>query len=289
MTLKRLRRNGVILLSLYLLFCGAIFFGGCADRLILFPSRDPLPTAGLQRELIGKGDQAIEIWKLGPRNAIPPQGYVLTFNGNGDRAERALIRFEWQWIDLPVQVCAVNFPGYGGSGGSAHLDEISPQALAAFDHLKAQAGDKPILIDGNSIGTTAALSLAARRPVDGVILTHPPALKQLILGEHGWWNLWLIAGPVAMSVPSDLDSIQNASQCTAPALILISPGDTVVPFKYQQQVANAYGGAKVIRQIPGNHNDTMPASDQRQVRQDILAIFQAAQKAKSAASGGPNH
>jgi len=44
----------------------------------------------------------------------------------------------------------------------------------------------------------AALSVAARRPVAGLVLQNPPPLRQLIMGHYGWWNLWLVAGAVVL-------------------------------------------------------------------------------------------
>lgn len=258
--------------------CVAIFaagnvYGGAADRLILHPTTHPIPTAGLTQLLIGPEDQPVEVWQMLPARGIQTQGYVITFNGNADRAESAIKRFRWMWKDLPVEVWAVNFPGYGGSAGKGELAEITPAALAVYDHLKKQAGDKPIIVDGNSIGTTAALSLASQRPVDFVTLTHPPALKPMIINENGWWNLGVLAGTVAAGVPADLDSLATAPKCTMPALMLISDGDTVVPVKYQKLVAKAYKGKAQVMKIPGNHNDTPSAATQRKVQAKIKLLW----------------
>lgn len=266
------RRLIAILVAACALFSTSLLWGGPADSLILSPTTQPIPTPGLKQLVIGQGDQAIEVWQR-PFTKGPTKGYVISFNGNGDRAESAIKRYSWMWSGLPVEVWAVNYPGYGGSGGQAELAAITPAALRAFDALKAQAGDKPIIVDGSSLGTTAALSLAAQRPVDFIVLTHPPALREMILQEQGWWNLWILAGPVAASVPDDLDSLANAARCTVPALFLISERDTVVPVKYQKQVAAAYKGKAEVLNIPGNHNDRLPPAAQRQVRQKIRVLW----------------
>lgn len=270
--LKWLRRRLTVLAICYVVLLGLIFIGGCADRLILFPTRDKMPTVGLNQLLIGQGDQQIQVWRQPVRIGAEPKAYVLSFNGNGDRAESSILRFGWEWQSMDVEVWAMNYPGYGGSAGSAHLSALTPAALRVYDEMKSTAGSRPIYLDANSIGTTVALSVAARRPVAGVVLTHPPALSQLILHEHGWWNLWLIAGPVAMTVPSDLDSVANAQHCTAPALIMISDGDTVVPVRYQKQVADAYAGPKTVLPISGNHNDPLPQDEKSEIRKIIQGM-----------------
>lgn len=247
--------------------------GGCAEQMIIHPSRIPLPTPGLARQMVGTGDQAIEVWKHSPENGAAPEGYVISFNGNMDRAEWAANRMAWQWADLPLEVWAVNYPGFGGSTGDCHLTSITPAALEVYDAVKAQAGGKPIIVDGNSLGTTAALALAARRPVDFVVLTHPPALKELIMGEHAWWNGGIIAQSVADTVPPELDSLANAAQCSAPALILVSDFDTVVAPKYQRQVAAAYAGQAIVYKIPGDHNNPLTQGVRDEVRQRIKILW----------------
>jgi uncharacterized protein len=115
---------------------------------------------------------------------------------------------------------------------------------------------------GQSLGTTAALYVAANRPVAGVVLSNPPPLRQLIWKNYGWWNLWLLATPVALSIPSELDSLKNGSRVTAPAVFVLAGHDTIVPPKYQEQVYAAYAGPKrAIRVAAIDHNDPLPQED----------------------------
>ncbi len=95
-------------------------------------------------------------------------------------------------------------------------------ALAAFEEMKRTAGDRPILVSGTSFGTIAALHIAAHRRVAGVIVHNPPALREMILQNFGWWNLWLLAGPLSTKVPRALDSVANAGAARDPAVFLLS-------------------------------------------------------------------
>ena len=206
---------------------------------------------------------ALEIWKERSPGAIAnePKAFVLAFVGNASRAEWDAGEVAGQWGDQPVEIWAVNYPGYGGSAGSASLASIAPAALAAFDAMKQQAGNRPTFIAARSIGTTAALYVAAHRNIDGVILHSPPPLRSLIMGEFGWWNLWLAAIPVSLGVPADLDSIENAKHVTAPGVFIITEADRLVPPPYQQKIVDAYGGPKQIVALPGtDHNDPIPDS-----------------------------
>jgi pimeloyl-ACP methyl ester carboxylesterase len=170
------------------------------------------------------------------------------------------------------------------AAATTQLKAIAETSLIAHDRLREAAGGRPIFIAGNSLGTTAALHVAANREVAGLMLTNPPPLRQLIRGHHGWWNAWLLAVPVSFGVPSELDSIANARRCRAPAIFVTSSRDEVVPLKYQQRVADAYGGEKrVLSREGANHNDAIEGSDQAWMTQQIEWIWTHAQTPKPAA------
>ncbi|HEV8379299.1 MAG TPA: hypothetical protein VGP99_10650 [Tepidisphaeraceae bacterium] len=247
-----------------LLFGGAyiIFWmiGGCANFFILFPSNDRVDAPGAQRRTIDFDGGQLEILTARSPTAInrEPEAYILRFCGNAERAEWNACRFTGGWTDRPVEMWSVNHPGFGGSSGSARLDRLAPAAMAAYDALAKEAAGKPIYISATSLGSTMALHVAKQRPVAGLIMRTPPPLRQLILQRHGWWNLWLLATPVAMGVPSDIDSIANAKKVTVPAVFILLDNDTVVPLKYQQKVVDAYAGPKqVIISHGGDHNSIL--------------------------------
>jgi hypothetical protein len=214
---------------------------GCADGLLLYPSRDPLETRAA-RKVVGFEGGDLELWTFRTPASLGkgPEFYVLSFIGNGDRAERWSVVEAESWGPRPAEVWAVNYPGFGGSSGSAYLSRIPGSALAAFDEMKKVAGGRPIFVSGNSLGTAAALYVAANRSVDGVVLRNPPPLRSLILGRYGWWNLWIAAGIIALQVPSELDSLDNGARVRAPAVFVLSSNDQTVPPDYQQDVVDVY-------------------------------------------------
>ena len=256
---RRWRRRVLVALAVYGTFL-LLVAAGYTDRLILFPSTRPIDTSGLLggREARLASGSTVEIWVARSRGAEhrEPRAYVLSFVGNAAGAELTAPFFAKDWGDRPVEVWAVNYPGYGGSPGAARLRAIAPSALAAYDELRRRAGDKPIILEARSIGTAAALYVAAHRPVAGCILHNPPPLRQLILRRYGWWNLWLIGGPLALSVPSDLDSVANAARVSATAVFILGGADKVVPVEYQRRVSDAYAGPKPVIPSPGSsHTD----------------------------------
>jgi pimeloyl-ACP methyl ester carboxylesterase len=114
------------------------------------------------------------------------------------------------------------------------------------------------VVFGTSIGATAALHVAVSRSseIAGLILQNPPPLREMILRQFGWWNLWLLAGPVALQIPRDLDCIANAKATRTPAIFLLAEKDEIVAPRFHQLVVQAYAGEKRIIELHGaHHND----------------------------------
>lgn len=238
-----------------------MFLGHLPDHLILFPTRALIDAGGAVRKTIPFENGELEIWTAQSRRA-QQQGradvFVLRFYGNADRADRWVAAEAEMWNDRAVEIWGMNYPGFGGSTGPARLSSIGPAALRAFDELKRSADDGPIVAFGTSIGATAALHLATSRPgeIAGLILHNPPPLREIVLRQFGWWNFWLLAGPVALQMPRDLDSIANAKASRAPAIFLLAEKDEVVAPRFHRLVVDAYAGEKRVIALPGAfHND----------------------------------
>jgi uncharacterized protein len=231
------------------------------DRLVLFPTTYRVDAGAAVRKPIPFDGGELEIWTAQSRLAKQrgrADVYVLRFYGNADRADRWVADEAEMWNNRAVEVWGMNYPGFGGSTGPARLTRLGPAALTAFDALKQIAGERPVVVFGASLGTTTALHIAAQRKVAGVILHNPVALRQIILRQFGWWNLWLFAGPMARKIPSDLDSIANAKATRSPAIFLLAENDEVIAPKFQRLVVQAYAGEKRIVTLAGaRHNDPL--------------------------------
>jgi pimeloyl-ACP methyl ester carboxylesterase len=242
-----------------IVYLALMFFGHLPDHLILFPTRAPIDTGGAVRKTIPFENGELEIWKAQSRRAKQhgrADVFILRFYGNADRADRWVAMEAEMWNDRAVEIWGMNYPGFGGSTGPARLAQIGPAALAAFDALTRDAADRPIVAYGASIGATAALHVAAQRPIAGLILHNPVPLREIILRQFGWWNLWLLAGPVALQIPRDLDSIANARASRAPAIFLLAEKDEIVAPRFHRLVVQAYAGEKRIIALRGAyHND----------------------------------
>jgi alpha-beta hydrolase superfamily lysophospholipase len=236
-----------------------IFFAHLPDHLILFPTRAAIDAGGAVRQAIPFQHGELELWTAVSRRAQQNgrvDTYVLRFYGNADRAERWVAAEAEMWNDRAVEIWGMNYPGFGGSTGPSRLSRIGPAAFTAFDELQRHANSRPIVLYGASLGACAALHIAAHRLVAGLILHNPPPLRQMMLRQFGWWNLWLLAGPIALQIPRDLDSIANAKSIQAPAIFLLAERDEVVAPRFHRLVVDAYAGKKRVISMRGAYHNS---------------------------------
>lgn len=253
------------MLVVAVLYFAMIAMAPLADQLILFPTTHRLDAGAAIRKPIPFEGGELEIWTAASKLAQQrgqPGVHVLRFYGNADRADRWVAAEAEMWNNRAVEVWGMNYPGFGGRTGPARLARLGPAALAAFDEMKRTAADRPTIVFGASLGTTTALHVAANRPVAGLILHNPPPLREIILRQFGWWNLWLLAGPLAQKLPADLDSVANARAVRVPAIFLLAENDEVVAPRFQRLVVDAYAGEKrVIPLVGSDHNSPVEGAE----------------------------
>lgn len=242
-----------------------------ADRMILQPSRHPVSTLGKERRLVEYARGVVELWTDRVGESDDADVFVLKFAGTNERAERTNYQPLSSWPDLAGEVWSVNPPGYGGSTGRATLRYFADASTAAYEEITRAAKGRPLILMGTSLGCINALYLAARVPINGLVLRNPPPLRQLIVGEHGWWNLWVGAMLVSTQVPDSLCSIRNASRCQGiPAVFVGSARDRIVPPNYQARIVKAYAGPKrIMRLRRANHSTPMNAMEQIRFRREL--------------------
>ena len=254
-------------------FSGPIF-RWMTDRVILGPTRHWMPVEGKSRRTLNLPRIGpLEIWvsRVGPDDRDEPDLFLLKFPGTASRAEDPTDIFAQWWPELSIEVWAINPPGYGGSGGRASLRHIPPMSQLALCGLRDAAHGAPVVVVGESLGCVSALHLAARCSVDALLLRDPPPLRETIRSRHRTGILGRAAELLAAQIPQELDTIRNAAASDAPAVMLLSQRDRVVPFDLQRRVAAAYRGPSQHLVLPdADHGDPPTPSELGEV-QDLAA------------------
>jgi hypothetical protein len=236
----------------------ALLLSGChPDSRFLY---DPQPHGeAVWRDLAARLDaEAVELvasdgarlrgWLRRPAGAASaPLPAVLYLGGNAEEVSR-MIR---EAPRLPGRMLlAINYRGYGASTGTPHERVLYSDALAAFDWLAArpEVDASRIVVWGRSLGTGVATWVAARRPVEGVVLSAPFDSVAALARHHMPWLAPLLTQP--------FDSLARAGSIGAPVLVLIGEHDTVVPPAHSERLVAAWGGpARVVRLPLAGHND----------------------------------
>ena len=66
----------------------------------------------------------------------------------------------------------------------------------------------------------------------------------------------MLAVPIALQIPRDLDSVSNAKTIHVSAIFLLADKDEVVAPRFHRLVVEAYAGEKRVISLPGAyHND----------------------------------
>lgn len=156
------------------------------------------------------------------RTGTGPAPTLLYFGGN---AEEVSGFFLWTPRELPgLTLVAVNYRGYGRSGGKPSEAALKADALFIYDAMKERQGrDTPVAVMGRSLGTGLAAHVAARRDPAGVILVTPYDS----LAAVGQGGRPLV--PVRLLMRHPFDVLAEAPDITAPTLILAASDDRVVP------------------------------------------------------------
>jgi uncharacterized protein len=234
-------------------FPAALYF--LQERLLFFPQ--PLPEARraqiLQRfpavrEVLIRGEDQkhLQAWYV-PGAAGAP--LILYFGGNaedvsgmiGDAASRA----------PGVGWLLVSYRGYGGSEGAPSEAAISADALLWHDYAAGEIKPGRIFVFGRSLGSGAAVFLAAQRKIDAVIAVTPYDSLVAVAKHH------YPLVPVGWLLKHRFDSAQLAPKISVPLLCIAAGQDEVIPVEHARRLYEAWGGPKRWIVIEGaGHNST---------------------------------
>lgn len=179
---------------------------------------------------------------------------VIYFHGNGGNIN--LIGWLGESLSRRgFNVLLFDYRGYGRSEGRVRDERaIYADAEAAYDYLVAVRGARPekIVLYGQSLGTTAAVDLAARRPCGAVILesglSSASDMAALILP---WAPAW-----VHKYGENHFESARKLEQVSAPVLVAHGTRDRTIPVEQGYKLYTAAREPKrLIIVEEAGHND----------------------------------
>jgi pimeloyl-ACP methyl ester carboxylesterase len=131
-----------------------------------------------------------------------------------------------------------DYPGYGDSPGAASVANLQTLTPDLVKWIEAQAGDRPLIFWGHSLGGFICAELAAAsRGVDAIILeTTARNVQEIAKAWKPWW------APVRLRPDPGLMSFDTADALSGfpgPVLIIGAGRDSVLPVKLHRDLASA--------------------------------------------------
>jgi uncharacterized protein len=240
------------------------------DRLIYFPDYPGRMSGDWQPE----GLSIQDVWLRTADGVklhswwIPAEGAqfsFLVFHGNAANIANRTALYHFL-RDLPANVLAVEYRGYGRSEGQPSEDGLYQDAEAAWEYAVHSRGISPnrIIAFGASMGTTVAVDLAAKRDVAGIVLVAPFASSKAVARR-----VYQFLPGSGFVVRSKFDTAAKLTHVRAPILIAHCTGDPVLPFALGEEVYHLAPKPKVFLRVEGSCHEeallTAPAAYRSQL------------------------
>ena len=229
---------GVVLL--YLLICAALFW--MQRSLLYFPQprsiNHPANTLILQT---ADAEQLV----VTVRHHDGPKALIY-FGGNGQDVSASLASFDQAFPDRAIYL--LHYRSYGGSTGEPTEQNLTQDALALFDHVRARHGD--IAVAGRSLGSGVAIRLASQRPVSRLALITPyNSVADIAATQFPYI-------PVRWLLKDRYESWRYAKNIKVPTLLLSASADELIPAASTEQLLGNFapGIARLVVIQDAGHN-----------------------------------
>ncbi len=231
----------------------SVFFlgAGCVmlfeDSFIYFPAKgDVGPSPGEDVFLTASDGVRIHGWYAANPAA---QVSILWFHGNAGNIENRRDMF-LNLRELPANVLAIDYRGYGRSEGKPSEAGLYLDARAAWDGLSSRTDPGRIVILGKSLGGGPACELAANVRCGGLIVqsafTRAPDMASRVMPLF----------PARWFMRTKFDNLSKVPRISCPKLFIHSRADEIIPFEMGERLFAAAAPPKEAAWFDGaGHND----------------------------------
>ena len=236
-TFKRLVRS---LIFIYIFFGLYVFF--VADRMIFLPQPSSYPDTSAILKL--RTVDQIQLSAVYLPN--PASTYTILYT-HGNAEDLGDIQPVLQQLqNTGFSVFAYDYRGYGTSQGKPSERNSYRDIDTAYNYLTQQLGvpAQRIIAFGRSVGGGAAVDLAARKPLGGLIL------------ESCFTSAFRVVVPFPILPFDKFRNIDKIKKVNCPVLVMHGKADEVVPFSHGQKLFAAAGEPKRYLWVDeAGHND----------------------------------
>lgn len=257
----------IILLSLYVLYCGLLFF---FQTKLIFPASmagqpgEALPTLGTEVIELVTDEGVTTAWFVpapgSDNDADSPAPLVMFFHGNAE-----LIDHQHATIDLyhrlGMHVLLVEYRGYGHSDGTPSQQHIVQDSLAVLEQVLArdEVANEKFVLHGRSIGGGLAAQVALQAKPSALII------ESTCTSVAGM--AWRYGIPPTL-VKSPLDTRSAFAQLDVPILIMHGEHDEIFPVSHGHALKEA-GLQTSLVLFDASHN-TLPNGPETALYYDVV-------------------
>ena len=212
----------------------------------------------------------LSCWRAAPH---PDAATVLHFHGNGEVVADYVPGFANLLLSLGVNVIFAEYRGYGGSTGRPSMSSVLEDAGAVL--RAARLPPEQVIAFGRSLGSYAAIEVAARYPLAGLIIESGIADPlERILFRATPEELEVSAAALTADVQQHLDHERKLARHRAPLLVLHAVRDELVDASHAVRLASWAGSEdrELVLLPRGGHNDVLAQNHGAYVRA-LTAFF----------------
>ncbi|MBL7215148.1 MAG: alpha/beta hydrolase [Phycisphaerae bacterium] len=153
--------------------------------------------------------------------------------------------------DLGLNCLIVDYRGYGASGGKPTEQGTLLDIRAGWDWLVNDKQITPgrIILFGRSLGGSIA-AIVAKDINPAAVILESSFTSFVDISKHYYPFL-----PVRLFVRFDYNTRKAVKELNCPVLIIHSPDDEIIPYKFGQQIFEAASEPKLFRDLKGGHNE----------------------------------
>lgn len=231
-------------------------------RAMFFPEPDDAPAPGdRQGPLFLDHPEGFPVcaWRSW---RFPDAPVLVLFHGNGESIELDIRLWRTWATSLGLDLCVVDYPGYGASGGVPTFTSCRKTGAIVLDALGA-SGVPGVIVMGRSMGSWVALTAVAGRsapPIVGLVLESAIAdLGQRIIDRIDDEAAGLDAAAMIDAIRHDFDLRACMAATTCPVLVLHTVQDRSVPAWHGRRLAE-WAGPRLFRGVffpKGDHNSIL--------------------------------
>ena len=224
---------------------------------MLFPAQyAPQVPENWQPSIGNKNQQVILSGRCGKLHAVLwdldiKHGVVMVFHGNGESVVSVEHEVE-QFHQLGYAVMSWDYPGYGLSTDCQFTQaDLLADADTAYAWLAKQSGNKSIILYGHSIGTGLALYIAAKHPINGVLLVSPYDSLANVARDHMPFFL-----PIGFLIRYPMPAEKWISMVNVPVYAIHGLRDTLIlPSHAKSLFSHANQNSEIKWLKDAGHND----------------------------------